>query len=65
MTKPEYALALDFGGTKLATAVVSVPDGRLFGYQKARTPADAGAQASLELILNTAEKSLKESGIPQ
>ena len=63
MTKPEYALALDFGGTKLATAVIFVPDGSLLGYQKARTPADAGAQASLELILNTAEKSLKESGI--
>ncbi|HNY19233.1 MAG TPA: ROK family protein [Flexilinea sp.] len=65
MTKPEFALALDFGGTKLATAVVFVPDGSLLGYQKVRTPADSGAQASLELILNTAEKSLKDSGIPR
>lgn len=60
----KYALALDFGGTKLATAVVRVADGGIFGYQKVSTPAAMGADACLDLILHTADKSLTESAIP-
>lgn len=59
-----YVLALDFGGTKLATAVVRVADGELFGYQKVSTPASMGAEASLSLILQTAESSLEKSLVP-
>ncbi|MHC1772887.1 MAG: ROK family protein [Flexilinea sp.] len=60
----KYALALDFGGTKLATAVVRIGDGELSGYQKVTTPAAMGADACLGLIMRTAEQSLIKSAIP-
>ena len=49
--KPEgYALAIDFGGTKLAACVVKKSTGELFNYQRRMTPKKATFEESMNLV---------------
>ncbi len=63
-SQTDHALALDFGGTKLAAAIVRLADGELIAYRKTATPAAAGAEASLQRMVKIAEESLRESMLP-
>ncbi len=49
--KPEgYALAIDFGGTKLAACVVEKATGKIFNYQRRLTPKNSTFTESLDLV---------------
>ncbi len=52
-------LALDFGGTKLAAAVVNVGERNWQNYQKTFSPPNASAQTDIEIILSLSHKLLK------
>lgn len=62
--KADHALALDFGGTKLAAAVIRIADGDMLAYRKTATPAAQGAEASLQRMIEIAAESLRESALP-
>jgi glucokinase len=63
--KKAYApvLAFDFGGTKLAAAVIDSQSGEIIAYQRQRTPAKQGAQASFDSIVQAGQTVLAESGV--
>ena len=56
-------LAFDFGGTKLAAAVIDPQCGEIISYQRQRTPTQQGAQTSFEAIVRTGQAVLSESGV--
>ena len=47
-------LALDFGGTKLAAAVVNVGERNWQNYQKTFSPPNASAQTDIEIKIGRA-----------
>lgn len=59
----KYTLAFDFGGTKLATAIVQNDTGEISGYRKVATPAKEGADACLKAIVDTAKGSLSDANL--
>ncbi len=59
MSAPRYILALDFGGTKLAAAVVNVATGDVLSPVRTATPAAAGATACLDAMVAAARESLR------
>ncbi len=61
----EYVLALDFGGTKLAAAVVDCASGKILGYQRDSTPANLGANVSIESMFQLGERAILSAGIGQ
>eukprot|EP00899_Mesostigma_viride_P015062 jgi/Mesvir1/23557/Mv18254-RA.1 len=63
MSRPmatEYCLAIDIGGTKIATAVVS-SDGRLFGTTKSPTPSTRDSEELFSFVLRLAQDALEQS----
>lgn len=60
---PPYVLAVDFGGTKLAAAVVDVARGELVVSARCPTPA-GGAEASLAALIALAQAALRQSPGP-
>jgi glucokinase len=56
-------LALDFGGTKLAAAVVDTASGTILAYQCQTTPPRQGAPASIESMFNLGNQALAEAGM--
>jgi glucokinase len=56
---PTPILALDFGGTKLAAAVVDVSTGAILAHERASTPAGEGAQACLQAMLRLGRAALR------
>ena len=60
-TKP--VLALDFGGTKLAAALVDLSDGSIISSGRRLTPRVGGAHASLEIIVQLADALLEKAGL--
>ena len=45
-----YALAIDFGGTKLAACIVEKTTGKIFNYQRRMTPRNSTFDESMELV---------------
>jgi glucokinase len=56
-------LGVDLGGTKILTAVVE-PDGRMVSRDHSVTPAAKGPDAVVQAILDSAERALRQAGIP-
>ena len=55
-------LALDFGGTKLAAAVVDLKSGRILAESRRPAPRTAGAMASISAMFEMGSQVLIESG---
>lgn len=56
-------LALDFGGTKLASAVIDPRTGKIRSLVRRETPGSQGAQASIALMFEIGAQALKEAGL--
>ncbi len=56
-----YALGIDFGGTKVLAAVVSLDTGEVVGSAKKRTKASDGPEQLLDRIFSVAEGALKDA----
>lgn len=56
-------LALDFGGTKLAAAVVDPISGEIRAVQRHSTPARQGARASIQTMFELGRQALREAGL--
>jgi glucokinase len=63
--KHEPVLAFDFGGTKLAAAVVDCLSGKIYAQVQRPTPAHQGAIASLEAMLQAGKEALVKTPAPQ
>ena len=50
------ALALDFGGTKLAAGVVSISTGELLAFGRVDTPGEKGAEAVFDAMISLAHR---------
>ena len=61
MTQPKYALALDFGGTKLAAALVDVTSGEIAASEFQPTPLGKGSDASLKTMFQLGKHVLQKS----
>lgn len=57
-TVPDYVLALDFGGTKLAAAVVDAATGNIIAQTRVATPSKEGAEATLEEMIMIASETI-------
>jgi glucokinase len=57
-TVPDYVLALDFGGTKLAAAVVDAAIGNIIAQKRVATPSKEGAEATLKAIIKIARDTI-------
>lgn len=55
----DLVLAFDFGGTKLAAAVVDAANGDIYAQVRRSTPARQGAEASLEAMLLAGREALE------
>jgi len=60
---PEYVLTLDFGGTKLAAAVVDTKTGKITALTRKSTPVRQGAEATLTAMIEVGWEALEGSGI--
>ena len=60
-SQPTYVLALDFGGTKLTSALVDVTSGQIEASERQPTPAAQGAEASLQAMVQAGRKILDKS----
>ena len=60
---PEYVLALDFGGTKLAAAVVNTTTGKTTALTRKATPVLQGAEATINTMIEIGWETLKGSGV--
>ncbi len=58
-----YVLALDFGGTKLAAALVDTESGNMLAYRRQNTPADRGARASIQNMFDLGRQALQAAGV--
>ena len=63
--KHNPVLVFDFGGTKLATAVVDSLSGEIYAQVRRPTPAREGAAASLEAIYQAGREALANTPAPQ
>jgi len=61
--KGKFVLSFDFGGTKLAAAVINRQTGELLSYYKTATPTEEGAEASIQKITVAGKKVLQEFGV--
>ncbi len=57
-TQPSYALVFDFGGTKLASGLVDLASGNLVEIERQATPAEQGAEASLQAMIQAGQRML-------
>lgn len=62
--KKPLVLALDFGGSKLAAALVEPRSGRIVLKTREERPSLANAQQSLEQMIALGRSSLREAGVP-
>lgn len=62
-TSKKHALALDFGGTKLAAGVVNIETGEISALVRKSTPAEQGAQATLQTMLAAGQEAVQRSGL--
>lgn len=65
IAQPTYSLAFDFGGTKLAAALVDVSNGTFSNLIRLPAPADKGADACLQVMVDAGKTILKSSEIPR
>jgi len=63
INSPEYVLALDFGGTKLAAAVVDTKTGKTTALTRKSTPVRQGAEATLNTMIEVGWEALEGCGI--
>lgn len=63
MATSTYVLAFDFGGTKLAAAVVDIVRGKILLRVHRETPAREGAKASLDVICRAGEEVIEQLGL--
>jgi len=56
-------LALDFGGTKLAAAVVDISSGELCSLVRENTPVEGKAEASIQMMFAMGKKALAQCGL--
>lgn len=59
---PEHVLSLDFGGTKLAAAVVDIRTGNISAITREATPVLQGAEESIITMVKISREALKQSG---
>jgi glucokinase len=62
-TRARHVLALDFGGTKLAAAIVDAATGTVTAHTRRPTPAPEGADASLGVALEACRHVLEHSPV--
>lgn len=62
-SEPANVLALDFGGTKLAAAVVDPCSGEIRALQRHSTPAKQGARVSIQTMFDLGRQALREAGL--
>ncbi len=60
-----HALALDFGGTKLAAAVVDTACGQTLSHKRCTTPAGRGAHAGIQTMFDLGRQALQAAGVSQ
>jgi len=65
MTQPTYALAFDFGGTKLAAGLVNISSGSLSNLIRLPAPANEGADACLQAMVKAGTTILQSCAIPR
>jgi glucokinase len=58
-----YVLALDIGGTKLASAVIDTAQGRILSCCRSSTPAEKGAATCIEAIFALGHQALSKADI--
>ncbi len=58
-----YVLALDFGGTKLAAALVDTGSGRILSYRRRDTPTEGGAKASIQAMFDLGRAVMQTAGV--
>jgi glucokinase len=63
-TQPKYGLALDFGGTKLTSALVNITSGEIVASERQATPSAQGAEACLQAMVQAGQKILDKSWVP-
>lgn len=63
MSDKRLVLALDFGGSKLAAALVEVGSGEIHNCRRYATPALLGAEASLKAMIQAGWNALNKSDI--
>lgn len=61
----QYALGLDFGGTKVLAAVVDVKTGKVVASAKKRTKATDGPDELVERLIVSSEAALKAANLPK
>ncbi len=59
-----HVLALDFGGTKLAAAVVDTSNGQILAVKREATPAVQGADASIKTMFTLGKQVLQACNLP-
>jgi glucokinase len=59
----QYVLALDFGGTKLAAAVVDTKAGKTAALIRKSTPVEQGAEATIREMVAAGWEALEQSGV--
>ena len=59
--KSDYALAMDFGGTKLAAAVINICTGNIVSIARKTTPALEGAGAAIDIMVEIGKEVLEQS----
>jgi glucokinase len=66
MTQPQsYALAFDFGGTKLAAGLVNLASGEILNLIRLPAPSAQGAEACLQAMVDTGTAILQSTNIPR
>ena len=60
---PEFVLALDFGGTKLAAAVVNTTTGKTVALSRKSTPVLQGAEATINTMIEIGWEAIKQSQV--
>jgi glucokinase len=63
-TSPKV-LALDFGGTKLASAVIDPNGGRVLSFCQQFTPAEHGSAASIQTMLDLGFQAIAQAGVKE
>ena len=63
MAKSQYAVGVDFGGTKVLASVVNVENGKVVGEGKKRTDAADGPDELMERIFDTVDAALVDAGM--
>lgn len=63
ITQPSYALALDFGGTKLAAGLVNLTSGSISNLIRLPAPAERGADACFQDMIKAGKTIIQSSAV--